>query len=258
MKQFDPSNPNPADKSSRQLAEEGVFSLTDFLRMRASRAITAPKRHRTRLALLAATAEQMETVGYQKLTIEGIVKSAGLARGTFYLHYKNRSDAAWAVRRSYLGLMRSRRPKFTRRHSTYQKIYGMNLFYLLCCQANAQILSGQDSLMHDRPELSRSRDFLNHRFANIILRDLARQKGLTASELVTSVNILGARFIIGMADEALREIYVKNNPYLHSCATDVAQVAEALSVVWFRALLGEHPKEGSSMLGSIVSDSNQN
>lgn len=227
---------------------DNVFHLTKFLQDRADRAQNAPKRHRTRLSILAATAEQMETVGYDRLTIEGIVKSAGLARGTFYLHFKNRSDAAWAVRRAYIALMRSRRPRSKKGTSTYQRIYSMNLFYLLCYQANAKILSGQETLMNDRPELSRSRDFLNHRFSHIIIKDVARHKNISSSKLMTSANILAARFVIGMADEALREIYVKNNPYLRSYATEVQEVAAVLTVLWHRAIFSKDAEEGPAVL----------
>ncbi|MCF3596260.1 TetR/AcrR family transcriptional regulator [Rhodobacteraceae bacterium LMO-12] len=252
MKQLSKSSMESAlsdsDQTAHSGAPSGVFHLSSVLKQRADNSQDAPKRHRTRLALLAATAEQMEKVGYEQLTIEEIVKSAGLARGTFYLHFKNRSDAAWAVRRAYLALMRARRPRSKKGTSSYQKIYTMNLFYLLCYQTNARILSGQESLMHDRPELSHSRDFLNHRYAQILLKDLARHKGVSPSELISSANVLAVRFIIGMADEVLREIYVKDNPYLRSYATDVQQVAEVLTTVWCRALFSQNPEEGPSIL----------
>lgn len=226
-----------------------AFHLTAFLKERARKAQRRNKRVRTRLSLIAATAAQMEAVGYERLTIDAIVEDARLARGTFYLYFANRSEAAMAVRRAFNALMRSRRPRTRGTASRYQAILAVNRFYVACYRRNAPLLRGHEALMHDRPALSHSRDFLNHRWARVILRDILRSKGLPPGEANETRSILAARTAIAMADELLREAFVNDNPNLQAIAQDEDEIAEVLSILWYRALYGAHPAEAPPLLG---------
>jgi AcrR family transcriptional regulator len=226
-----------------------IFHLPSYLKARARRAYRQSKRVRTRLSLVAATAAQMDSVGYERLTIEGIVEDAHLARGTFYLYFANRSEAAMAVRRAFVAMMRIRRPRSSRKVSRYKSILRVNRFYVACYKRNARLLQGQEALMHDRPELSHSRDFLNHRWAKVILRDVARANGLHAEDFLQPRSLIAARAAIAMADELLRETFVNDNPLLMGIAQNDDEIAEVMSILWYRALYGHHPPDAPALLG---------
>jgi AcrR family transcriptional regulator len=225
-----------------------VFHLPTLLLERAVFSRATPKRVRTRRLLLAATAAEMERVEYGRLTIEGIVQRAGVARGTFYLYFSNRSDAALAVRRTFMALMRHNRPRFGRGFSAYKTIWQVNRFYVACYARNAPILAGHEALMHDRPELARSRDELNHRWARVILRDLCRRTNAPLKFVDDPKAIFATRAVIAMADEVLRETYIYANPKLSHLNLSQEYVTNILSVLWYRSIYGHHPREADHIL----------
>lgn len=216
--------------------------LIEILSARASGASDKPKRQRTRLALLAATAIELQEHGYEELTIDGIVKQAGLARGTFYLYFQNRSDAAAAVRRSFTATLRKFRPRGSRKLSAWDAIYRVNRFYVAFYARNAGLLAGNGALFHDRPDLLNNRDAINHRWAQILLRDLSHRDGASwFFEQSEERALLALRFVILMADEALRQTFIQPPPYIKALARTEEDVAEVLSTLWYRCLYGNEP-----------------
>ncbi|MEO1194314.1 MAG: helix-turn-helix domain-containing protein [Pseudomonadota bacterium] len=225
------------------LAEDiPTFHLPSLLAERAKSGQGVPKRRRTRLSLLAATAAVMEEAGYGGLTIEAVVARAGVARGTFYLYFANRGDAALAVMRAFRATMRGLRPRGGGRFPAEVSIYRMNLFYVRSYARNASILIGGELLLRDRPDLARRRDFDNQRWAKAVLRDLCWRSGTPDSLLQDPGALLAVRAIIGMADELLRETFVHRSASLGQMVENEEQLAEALSFVWYRAIFGRQPE----------------
>ncbi|MEQ8928608.1 MAG: helix-turn-helix domain-containing protein [Silicimonas sp.] len=217
------------------------FHLATELERRSENALDLPKRTRTRYLIVAATAQEMERVGYEGLTINNIVRRARLARGTFYLYFTNRSDAAAAVMRAYRALIRTRRPRGAGRLGRYDAILQMNRFYVLTYSRNATLLAGVESLVRDRPDQARKRDFWNDRWAKAVLSDAKHRCGHEGT-IDDSRALLAIRAVLGMADELLREAYVYRSPAFADYATDEEAVAEVLSIVWYRAVYGAHPE----------------
>jgi AcrR family transcriptional regulator len=217
------------------------FHLASELSDRVDLALKLPKRTRTRHSLIAATAREMERVGYEGLTIDNIVLQARLARGTFYLYFANRSDAAAAVMRAYRALIRMRRPRGGKRLGRYETILRMNRFYVSTYSLNATLLAGVESLIRERPDQALSRDFWNDRWARAVLSDALHRCGedRTADEPRA---LLAIRAVLAMADELLREVFVYKSPAFAPFSHDEETVAEVLSIVWHRAVYGVHPE----------------
>src|SRR5262245_4820831 len=116
------------------------FRLVDVLRARLARMEQRPKRARTRAALIAATAQEMERSGIDGLTVARIADSAGTAHGTFYLYFQNRLDAAMAVRRLYHAAVRLFRPRGGAGRTPFEAILRMNRFYVKSYANNADLL----------------------------------------------------------------------------------------------------------------------
>src|SRR5690349_4948889 len=118
--------------------ESKDFRLVDVLQARLASMEHRPKRARTRAALIAATAQQMEVAGIDGLTVAGIAGAAGTAHGTFYLYFENRLDAAMAVRRLYQAAVRLFRPRGGGRElSAFEAIMRMNRYYVRSFANNA-------------------------------------------------------------------------------------------------------------------------
>jgi AcrR family transcriptional regulator len=125
------------------------FHLATVLTERSEQRRKIPKRTRTRYSILAATAREMEKVGYDGLTIDNIVDEARLARGTFYLYFTNRSDVAAAVIRTYRALVLARRPRGGRELKAYDAILRMNKYYVATYAWNAPLLAGIETLVRE-------------------------------------------------------------------------------------------------------------
>lgn len=225
------------------------FHLVSLLQARCDRRAGKTKRVRTRNAIVAATAQQMEEHGYANLTIEGIVEAAGMARGTFYLYFSNRSEAVFAVRRKFSALMRARRPRRTRGRGPYEVLCAMNLFYVRTYRLNARLLAGREALTHDQPKAALLRDFLNHRWAKMILRDIIRRKALEPGLEHDRRSLLAVRATIAMSDELLRETLIHDSPLMRDLGRDDETLAEVMSILWYRMIYGEHPQEALPLLG---------
>ena len=229
-----------ADNTQMDFAD--APDLIDILSARVLQSKGRPKRQRTRLALLAATAVELREHGYAALTIDGIVTRAGLAHGTFYRYFPNRSEAAAAVRRSFTATLRKFRPRGARSLSRWEAIHRMNRFYVAFYARNARLLAGNGALFHERPDLLNHRDAVNHRWAQILLRDLARRGGASwYFDQPEARALLALRFIILMADEALRLTFIHPPPHIEALARTEEDLTEVLSVLWYRCLYAAEP-----------------
>lgn len=217
------------------------FHLPTVLAKRVPPAGESRKRLRTRRQLLAATAYELEERGYDGLAIDRIVERAGMARGTFYIYFSNRADAATAVKKAFDALMRRLRPRTRAGMSSEQSIYRMNRFYIACYARNAKIIAGHEALLRERPELARSRDHLNHRWAGVILRDYCRRYGLPMSLRHDPMALLAVRGVIAMADELLRETYAHQSPELAKIVQSEDDLARVMTFLWHRAIFGTDP-----------------
>lgn len=226
------------------------FHLASELSNRVDLARKHPKRTRTRYSLIAATAWELERSGYDGLTIEKIVQEARLARGTFYLYFPHRSDAAASVMSAYRALIRKRRPRGGRRLDGYEAILHMNRFYVSTYALNASLLSSVESLVRDRPEQARKRDFWNDRWARAVLEDVMRRTGWKPDGNEARA-VLAIRAVLAMADELLREAFVHRSPKLTQLAMNEETVAEVLSILWHRAVYGRDPFSANKVLPVI-------
>lgn len=226
--------------------------LPELLANRARAASGRPKRQRTRLALIAAAAEEIAEAGYEALTIDAIVRRAGLAHGTFYLYFRNRGDAAAAVRRAFNGVLRILRPRGMARLTPWEAIWRVNRLYVAYYARNARIAASHESLLFERREILASRDRINQRWAKILLRDLIRRKPEMA-EAERRRMLLAMRYVIMLADEALRQSFTDPPPHLNELVRSEEEVTDVLTQLWYRCLYASDPhREGDT--GSSVVD----
>ncbi len=218
-----------------------IFSLTEFLVHHSNNSKGKRKRYRTRAKILMATALEMERVGYENMTVESIVDTVDMARGTFYLYFENRAEAAKAVIRRYEALRRKIRPRKSTAPTIYEKILDYNLYYIGVYARNARLLAGREMLKRELPELNLRRDQLDDRWARVVMRDLHTRNCITSEDLKNPATILMIRAALSMADDLLREIFVYKSPSMAAFVADEKLVAEAISLAWYRILYGKTP-----------------
>ena len=223
--------------TTRTLFEDlEVFNIADELEERADRLRKSRKRIRTRAQLVAATARQIEYHGFDGLTVEGITEAAGMARGTFYLYYSNRTEAATRVIFYYWALIRQRRPKGGVNLSPQQSIHRLNTYLVGMAQLNAGLLIGREALMRRNPVVAERLEFINSLWASRIVKDLERRGVVVASEEDREFLRLKARAIITMSDALLRDIYRGANERKHKLAPPRERVIRVMDDLWYRTL----------------------
>ncbi len=91
----------------------------------------SPRAARTRRRLMDAALAEFEEQGFASTTVDDIVQRCGVARGTFYLYFKNRQDIFVACAREVLGGMHEAAAARPRPHQTrWERIEDANRAYL--------------------------------------------------------------------------------------------------------------------------------
>lgn len=227
------------EKQSRNdslFSELEIFNIADELEARARRLRKSPKRIRTRAQLVAATAREIERTGYDGLTIEGITEAAGMARGTFYLYYSNRTEAATRVFFYYWALIRQRQPKGGANLTPQQSIHRMNAFSVGMARLNAGLLMGRETLMRENPVVAERLEFINTHWANRIVKDLERRGVVVSNSEDREFLRLKARAIITMSDALLRDIYRSPEGKGQSTTPPRQRVIRVMDDLWYRTL----------------------
>jgi AcrR family transcriptional regulator len=228
------------DIRSTEIPAVDGFRLVDVLNDRLHAMQHRSKRARTRAALIAATALEMERSGFEGLTVARIADAAGVAHGTFYTYFANGAEAAMVVRRFYQAAIRCFRPHGSGGLSAFEAILRMNRFYVRSFARNARLLRAIQMLLYTRADYAAERDRINHRWSMAILHDLGK-RGQLAEELGSGISELLVRSAIAMADELLREIYVHESASLAELARREENVAEVISLSWYRILYARDP-----------------
>lgn len=212
------------------------FSVADILEERAIIMRKRRKRVRTKAALIAAAARQLEEHGFDSLTVEGISEAAGMARGTFYLYYHSRSDIAAAVIKFYWALIRIHRPKGGSKLSLKESIHRMNIFAANLARKNARLLSGRETLMLESPALARRLETINRVWAQRIVQNIRTRNGVRPQPQDTEFMLLKARAVITMSDALLRDIYRGTAQGGETQPVDLDLVVRVMDDLWYRAL----------------------
>lgn len=215
------------------------FHLPSLLESRLTRLRRRPKRQRTRAQIVAATASQLEKLGYEGLTVDAITEALGIARGTFYLHFRDKSHAATAVVRIYIALRRRFAPRGISTLPVRESIYRSNAYYVAVYSKNAQLLLGRESLIRDREELARIGDRQNAMWTERVIADVCTRYPRKRDTRELTQLELRVRGALAMTDELLREIYLFRSPGLERFRDDEQAVVTAVSDMWYRMVYAE-------------------
>lgn len=220
--------PDPDRDGAPPTTPGAPLDMVAVLKARLVRVRGRPKRARTRARILAATAEEIAVSGYPALTVERICARAGMARGTFYLYFTHRSDAAIAVYRLFWATMRRWRPRHLAVNLA-ERVRMTNAFYVVTYARNQRLLGGQIALASERPDFALVRDMVNHRWSQVIARILPASLGDEA-------RTLRARALAGMVDELLRDIYSQPSPTLAGWRDQPQELAFHISEIWLAVI----------------------
>ncbi len=187
----------------------------------------------------AAAARVLERGGYSNLTLADVAVEAGVNVSLLYHYFADKSDLTFAVLSGAIDTTRLFARESTSKEP-FERIYQANCqitkLYeknpgLMRCVLNFGEAQGEFFELFRRETTKH-----NKRVAN----DIARQ--MTDSPLSETERMLLAHILGGMVDNFLFDRYVEQIPELVAVAPKPQDVAEIVSILWYRALYLKAPK----------------
>jgi AcrR family transcriptional regulator len=204
-----------------------------------SRSPSLTKGERTLLRLKTGVAEALETLPYQTVRVADIVELARVSHGLFYHYFTDKQEITIAVLSEMLEHLERTYEEIHVVDDDYESIFLPNLVYVNLYRWNAGLMRAALTLSEDvesfRVILFRSSDRWHQRIARSLARSRSAERDGAPLPIVTAY-ALG-----GMIDQLCQQVYAQRNSYIAEHLADVLQTAEAVSILWFRAVHGRDP-----------------
>lgn len=214
-------------------------TYADHLRGQLTTGSFATKGDRTRHRLRVAAAQALEEGGYQGLKVADICALADVALGTFYVYFRDKSEIACDVVMSFIEHLYQGARDVARGASDYAAIYRTNLFFLQAYRANPGLMRCHVQLQSDEPEF-RAVWLPRHRaWLETIARSISRRSADPAMTPDRALKVAGA--LDGMVFNYLYSVAVTRQSQIEADDSDPADIAETLSVLWYRCVHGRDP-----------------
>jgi AcrR family transcriptional regulator len=192
----------------------------------------------TYAAIVQAARELIRSVGYASLTVEAVLRRAGVSRATFYFYFRNRTHLLAHAGNAVMAELYQVAGRHYPEKDEYSRIVLANVEYLLVWQRERELLGTLFALALIDPEIhefyARCRAEFERRIADRIAR-LVRQSrisdvspNLLAATLSAMVEFAAYRFFV-MPDDAI------------SAGVAFPDLVKMLSENWYRAVYGRKP-----------------
>lgn len=201
-----------------------------------SRDRSLPKRERTRALLLSVAAGYIQDEPAGRLSVEAIVDEAGVARGTFYNHFRDVDDLKSELVRQFIQDIWRAPSRRGRRRSSYDAIYETNMRYCRSYQANAGLFALFSDMATQDAELLKLREQINADWVEKVVAAIARRRGYPFGDEERRKAEGAIRLLVAMSIESLRERYVDKDPMLCRLLPTTESLAEMLSQIWHRVI----------------------
>lgn len=230
-----------SDDAETASAVPASFDFVDVLND-AAEACVKPKGQRTMLRIKAGAAKALSTMPYEALRVADIAQAAGVSHGLFYHYFADKEAVVIAVLEALLVHTNSVYRRIHAVDDPYESIFVPNLFYLDVYRRNAGLLRACLMLSEERETFrSQWNDYVDrwHRRIAGAIRAAGRSDAFLPDAELT------AYAVGGMIDQMCRLVYLQHNPFVARLAPDMVQLAETITVLWYRAVNGGDPARTS-------------
>ncbi len=223
---------------SRRPEEAPEASLVDHLERRLALSPPRQKGERTRLRLRIAIAKVLERKGYLSARVSDFSAQAGLAEGSFYVYFRDKTEAALDVLTELVEEFFPLHHDHTDDGNPFAAIRLANRRWFRVCRGNSGLMRCILQLGDEIPDFARLAQRTNQAWYEVVVRSVLRQHpegAVERNDALLAVYLLGA-----MMDELTRKLIVYPEPdflrLLNKLGLDDDGVADAASVVWMRTL----------------------
>jgi AcrR family transcriptional regulator len=197
------------------------------------------KGERTRFRLKIAAVKLLEKSGFQNLRVSDIASEAGLALGTFYVYFTDKAAIASDVMIDFGDDLYRRAQLIAHGRHDFEAVLVTNRFFVVNYKHNAGLVRCLFQLDDLLPEFSARWRERRHQWMEGIARSIARRSGNPNAPRSLSLPVAFA--LEGLIVQYLVELFIKQNSVLNKFRQSPDEIAEMLSVLWYRAVYCEDP-----------------
>jgi len=224
-----------------------TVSFRDWVAIRDRNSGTRRKGERTRDRIRLCTISLLNERGYRDLRLSEICKRAKISPPVFYLYFRSKEALVHGILLEFLQEFISRSSSTTER-SAYKAIYDANLQWIQLARANAGLMRCLLQFSEEQQDFAllfaRESNQWNQRITSSILR---RFPAAVREQSQIHFVVSG---LSGMMDELTRRLFADREPHVTELVANVAasdeELADMLSVIWFRSLYCSNPPEGEA------------
>lgn len=199
----------------------------------------ASKGERTRFRLKIAAAHVLEEIGFQDCTVADVCRRAGVALGTFYVYFTDKCEIAREILLEFQHTLHDQVSQLAHHRDDFEAILTTNRFFVDAYRCNPGLLRCSSQLEDQDPVYrARRREHLSQWTARIA-GSIRRRTGQPESAQNQSLQMASA--LEGMVYQYLYDVFVKRDPSIGRRIARSDNIAELLSVLWYRAVYCENP-----------------
>ena len=218
-----------------------VVNFRGYLQGRAT-AKSTRKTDRTALRLEIAAAGLLDQPGYHAMTIDEICARAGLAKGTFYLHFDSKKAITLAILDEFVELQTRMVPAIDDSRHVFENIRAIVAWCSDFFRENTALQRALMQLADTIPEVAeiwqRYTRFLAAHVMKTI-RSAWKTDDIDEDLLFFTIYLLG-----NMLDQLLYAVCaVHRQAHLERVAGTPGHMVEVVSLLWYRALCAENPPQ---------------
>jgi AcrR family transcriptional regulator len=201
------------------------------------------KGKRTQHRLELAAIRVLETSGFHDMRVSDICDAADVSTATFYLYFDNKREITISVLKNLLDYFALVRSDDEGASSAFAAIYKSNLAWLRLVRANAGLSRCLLQMGDHEDDFALYFQRISYRWYRYVVNRISRY--IPASGEDNSVLMLIIYGMGAMIDDVARSMVVYPNPFFRTVLDEVVptdeELAEFLSVLWYRGIFGEDP-----------------
>ncbi|MGQ0566897.1 MAG: TetR/AcrR family transcriptional regulator [Gemmobacter sp.] len=217
-------------------------TYADHLRDTLASGTFATKGERTRHRLRIAAAQALEEGGYQGLKVADVCTLADVALGTFYVYFKDKTEIASDVVMRFIDHLYDGAREVARGAGDYDSIFRTNLFFVQAYRANPGLMRCHVQLQSDEPGFRAIWQPRHRQWLDTLARSIQKRSRDPAMTAPRALKVAAA--LEGMVFNYLYAANVTHALQIEPDGSDPAEMAETLSVLWYRGVHGRDPDRG--------------
>jgi AcrR family transcriptional regulator len=206
------------------------------------------KGDRTRQRLRIAAADVLESEGYQGLKVSDICAGADVAQGTFYVYFRDKVEIAVDVLTGFIEALYKGVRDVSSGKDDFEAIRSSNLYFIKAYSANRGLMRCQVQLLSQEPAFAAAWLPRHHDWQKGIARSIERRTG---GRIAGGHALAAAMALEGMVFHHLYNALVIRTEFLGEDGAAAEDMAEMLSVLWYRAVYARDPDHIGAASGPL-------